>query len=55
MLIKLFKCQMCGFRFEVEVLDREDPKERDSPGYPICCDKCRSRHVEEIRTLRKAS
>ena len=25
MVIKIFKCQMCGNRFEVEVFDRDDP------------------------------
>lgn len=54
MLLKLFKCQMCDFRFEVKVLDRSDPKERDVPGNPICCDRCRSPRVEPIRTIRRA-
>ena len=55
MLIKLFKCQMCGYRFEVKVLDRQDPNEKDVPGYPICCDKCGSSRFEEIRIIRRAS
>ena len=29
MVIKLVKCQMCGHRFEVEVLDHDDPDDRN--------------------------
>jgi C4-type Zn-finger protein len=54
MLVKLFKCQICGFRFEVKVLDRTDPHERDIPGSPICCDECGSPRVEPVRTIRNA-
>ncbi len=54
MLVKLFKCQMCGLRFEVEVYDRRDPKEKDIPGVPVCCDRCNSHRIEEIRVLRRA-
>ena len=54
MLVKLFKCQICDYRFEVEVLDRQDPREERVPGYPICCKKCKSTRVEPIRVIRKA-
>ncbi len=54
MLLKLFKCQMCGFRFENEVLDRNDPQEKNTPGSPICCDQCGSPRVEPVRTIRRA-
>jgi len=55
MIIKLYKCQMCGHRFEVELLDRSNPKEKDQIGHPVCCDECHSPRVEPIRVLRKAS
>jgi DNA-directed RNA polymerase subunit RPC12/RpoP len=53
MLIKLFKCQMCGARFEVKVLDREDAKERYVYGSPVRCERCNSTEVEPVRTLRR--
>ena len=52
MVVKLFKCQMCGTRFEVEVLDQDDPRERNQPGAPVRCPKCGSTQIEAVRTLR---
>ena len=46
MVVREMKCGMCGRRFEVEVLDREDPREKHLPGYPVRCPECRSTVVE---------
>ncbi|QEG41320.1 hypothetical protein UC8_33390 [Roseimaritima ulvae] len=54
MLVKLLKCQICGHRFEIEVYDRRDPNEKDIPGYPICCERCNSGRLEEVRVIRRA-
>ena len=55
MVLKEFRCTRCGNRFEVQCLDREDPRERDEPGDPIRCPNpsCRSQFVELIRTIRR--
>lgn len=55
MLIKLFICQMCGQRFEIKVLDRSDPNERHIQGQAVCCERCGSLRIEELRTIRRAS
>ena len=53
MILKLFKCQMCGHRFEAEVLDRENPKENHIVGSQLRCEKCNSAKIEPVRTLRR--
>jgi DNA-directed RNA polymerase subunit RPC12/RpoP len=53
MVEKLFKCQMCGTRFQVAVLDRDDPRERDRVGAPVCCPQCGSARVEEVQIIRR--
>lgn len=53
MIVKLLKCQICGERFEAEVLDRENPKEQ-FPGTPVTCPKCGSPRIEQVRIVRKA-
>jgi DNA-directed RNA polymerase subunit RPC12/RpoP len=55
MIIGEMKCQMCGRRFEVELLDREDPKERHLPGGPVRCPNCNSSMVERIRVIRRVT
>lgn len=55
MIVKLFKCQMCGERFEVECLDRQDPRERHVQGCQITCPKCHSPSVEEVKVLRRTA
>ncbi len=57
MVVKEFRCTRCGKRFEIECLDREDPRERHEPGIPIRCPnpECRSEYVEPIRIIRRAS
>lgn len=55
MVVNEMKCTMCGKRFEVEVLDREDPRERNVHGYPVLCPNCNSRFVETIRTIRRVT
>lgn len=51
MVVKLLLCQMCGERFETEVIDREDPHERFQQGHPVTCPRCHSPRIEVIRTL----
>lgn len=55
MIVQEFKCTMCGRRFEVEVLDRDDPKERHEPGYPVRCPNCRSDMIEKLRDIRRVT
>ena len=54
MVVIELKCQMCGARFEAEALDQQDPNERDRPGDPIHCPKCRSTEIEVVRRVRQA-
>jgi len=53
MVVLEMKCQMCGKRFEVEALDRDDPEERRAQGSPINCPNCGSYEIEKIRPLRR--
>lgn len=57
MLVKEFRCTRCGNRFEVECLDRQDPRERNEPGVAIRCPnpECRSEYLEPIRIIGRAS
>lgn len=55
MFIAQMLCQLCGERFEVKLLDRDDPRERNVVGSPVRCPKCNSSYVETIRRVRKAS
>jgi DNA-directed RNA polymerase subunit RPC12/RpoP len=55
MIVREMKCGMCGRRFEVEVLDRDDPKEKHVPGYPVRCPNCNSTLVEKVRDLRRVT
>ena len=54
MIIVQLKCQMCGHHFEGNLLDRDDPKERDIVGSPVRCPRCNSQRVETIRRVRRA-
>ena len=53
MVVKILLCQMCGERFETEVIDREDPNERDHRGHPVTCPKCGSPRLKAIRILHR--
>lgn len=53
MVLTEFKCGMCNHRFEAEVLDRDDPRERNKPGAPLRCPNCQSTILEILRTIRK--
>lgn len=53
MVVLKMKCQMCGKRFEVEALDREDPQERRVQGSRINCPNCGSYEIEKIQALRR--
>jgi len=49
MIVVIMKCRACGERFEVKLLDRNDPKERHVIGSPVQCPQCHSERVERIR------
>jgi Zn finger protein HypA/HybF involved in hydrogenase expression len=53
MLFQQFKCQMCNHRFEAEVLDKDEPKERDVPAHRLRCPQCQSTLVEVLRTIER--
>jgi len=53
MVVKEMKCGMCGWRFEAELLDRDDPRERHVAGAPLRCPKCPSTILETIRVIRR--
>lgn len=55
MVISEMKCGMCGHRFELEILDRDDPKEKHVSGYPVRCPKCQSTTVEKTRVVRRVT
>ncbi len=55
MVVGEMKCQMCGRRFELELLDREDPNERHTPGAPVRCPNCSSQQVEKVRVIQRLS
>jgi len=50
-LVQLFKCQQCNNRFEAEVLDDDDPKERNRPANQLRCPECRSTFFEVLHTI----
>ena len=53
MVVAVLKCQMCGTKFEAEMLDRDDPNERHRQGSPIRCPRCKSTEIEAIRLVRR--
>lgn len=53
MVVNEMKCGMCGRRFEAEMLDREDPRERNVQGMPLRCPSCKSTFVEKVREIRR--
>lgn len=55
MIVGELKCQMCGRRFEVEMLDREDPREQHVQGVPVQCPNCNSTRVEKVRVVRRVT
>ena len=55
MIVSEMKCGMCGCRFEAEMLDREDPKERHVQGAPLRCPNCKSTIVEKVRVIRRVT
>lgn len=48
MLLAVYKCQMCGERFEVELIDRDDPDERYMHGSSPRCKSCQSIRLELV-------
>jgi DNA-directed RNA polymerase subunit RPC12/RpoP len=53
MIVAVLKCQMCGAKFEAEMLDRDDSNERHRHGSPIRCPRCNSTEIEVLRTVRR--
>ncbi len=53
MLLKLFKCQQCNNRFDAEVIDRDEPRERNLPTHSLRCPSCGSTWVEVLRTIER--
>lgn len=53
MVVCELKCQICGTQFQTEILDDEDPRERDRSGSRVCCPKCRSPEIEKVRILQR--
>lgn len=53
MVIYALKCQMCGHRFDAEVLDDDDPRERHRSGRKVTCPRCRSTEIELVQKVRK--
>lgn len=51
MVLVEFQCTICGHRFELKVLEKDEESERI--GLPATCPKCRSRYLNEIRTIRR--
>ena len=52
MVLKEFKCQMCGYRFEVEIVEAEEARELRIATMPVTCPKCQSPRVEGTRVIR---
>ena len=52
MVLKDFKCQRCGKRFEMEVLEEREAQERVYT-VPARCPGCESTLIVEIRTIRR--
>jgi predicted Zn-ribbon and HTH transcriptional regulator len=55
MVVKEMKCEMCGHRFNAELLDRDDPREQYVPGAPLRCPKCNSTMLEPVRVVRRVT
>jgi len=53
MRIVEFHCQMCDRRFEVRLIEEDDPAERDLPAGRPRCKFCGSYQVDPIRELRR--
>ena len=53
MLLQQFKCQRCDHRFDAEIFDRDEPRERDIPGPPLRCPECQSTFLEVLRTIER--
>lgn len=54
MVVAQLKCQICGARFEAEILDKDDPNERHRGGSPVRCPKCGRSEIELVCVLRRA-
>lgn len=55
MLLVEYKCQLCGYRFEETVIDRQDPTETFFQGSPVHCPNCKSIRIEKMRVKSQVS
>jgi DNA-directed RNA polymerase subunit RPC12/RpoP len=55
MVIKEFKCQRCGHRFELEVFEEGEADEKQWTSRPVTCEKCRSPSIEAVRIVGRKS
>lgn len=53
MIVAKLKCQMCGTRFDTEIIDMDDPDEKYKPKSSIRCPECNSEKIELICKLRQ--
>lgn len=53
MLLQQFKCQQCNHRFEAEVIDRDEPRERNLPTHRLRCPACSGTLIEVLRTIER--
>jgi hypothetical protein len=55
MIIAEYHCQMCDSRFEVRLIEVDDPHERDLPAGRPRCKHCGSYQIDQVRELRRES
>lgn len=48
-----YKCRRCGHRFEVDVFEPGEAERERAPSTGICCQRCASPGVEQVRILRR--
>lgn len=53
MLLMTFKCQSCNHRIEAEVVDKDEPRERDLPTSPVACPRCRCTWIETLQLVER--
>jgi len=48
MIRQRFRCRNCGCRFETEVFEPGEAREKRLPSGPVICPDCKSTDVERI-------
>lgn len=46
---KIFRCEKCGYEFEVVTMEREEAIEKRVALVPIACPRCKEQFVKERR------